>query len=265
MNGAAYLAQHAVSLAAFHTKASLKDSTTTCVTHNKPTAAQSISMLRPSMVAIVNVMKEFDRRCNAEDEMKQSAVDDIDTIRDELLHSLRTEAGRCVEMGLEAILENYNEWRATSSPSSEFVVGTFSRSSTLKLILERSLQLIDGQSTSQVKVVCSQSTPGGEGEHMASDLLNASWISDESFQQQLQQGRINLVVVGADCILPHGIVNKVGTAQLATICKASKVPILCCTDRWKLWEDEFPPPLEEIFELVSRDALDRVLLPPEKR
>ena len=55
VNGAAYLARKAVDLAAAHTQSGE-------LSEDELSIAQSISILRPSMVPIVNAMNEFDRR-----------------------------------------------------------------------------------------------------------------------------------------------------------------------------------------------------------
>lgn len=196
VNGAAFLAREALILAADHTTHDTDD------TDSKPSMALSIAMLRPSMVPIVNVMNEFDRRTKV--------GEDKEKVRDEILQSLDTEVERCVDLGAKHILRLHKQWQLKqSSCGSKFVIGTFSRSSTMKLILGRVLA-----QTTDVEVVCSQSTPGNEGELMASDIPHAMWL-----------------------------------------------PIVCCADRWKLWEDEYPPALEEIFELVPSKLLEHVLVP----
>ena len=98
---------------------------------------------------------------------------------------------------------------------------------------------------------------------MATDISGASWIPDKALIQRIKEGNINLIIIGADCILQNSqFVNKVGTLSLATCCKQSKVPIICFADRWKLWEDVYPPALEDIFELIpSSDIIDSVLIP----
>lgn len=250
----------------------------------QPSIALSIAMLRPSMVPIANAMEEFDRR------MQQHH--NVEEVKNDVLESLTSEGSKCVALGVENILSYYKEWEAlqsqkeggeyraydgdasSTSSSAEFVIGTFSRSSTMKLIIERfnqslsnmtNQQSASSQQISKLRVVCSQSTPGNEGELMANDIPKATWLTDQNFQQQIQKGYINLVIVGADCILQEGrgVVNKVGTAALAAVCKKSNVPIICCADKWKRWDDVYPPPLENIFELIPGDLLDRVLVPSD--
>ena len=249
VNGAAYLARQAVELAAAYTDTAADEHNVEDI-DGLPSTASSIAMLRPSMVPIVNVMNEFDRCMQLEQ--------NSDRVRDELLQSLDEEGKRCVDIGVEYILRYYKQCQSKSSASEKFVIGTFSRSSTMKLILERVLE----QAT--IQVLCSQSTPGDEGELTATtDVHNAKWLPDQSFLEQIEQGNINLLLVGADCILQDGkgVVNKIGTAALGACCKRCNVPIICCADRWKLWEDDYPPPLEDIFELVPSEQLDHVLVP----
>ena len=95
VNGAAFLARQAVTLAAAHTNTDADE-------HNaddsniKPSTALSIAMLRPSMVPIVNVMNEFDCRVQL--------IEDSSKVRDVLLQSLDEEGEKCVELGVETIL-----------------------------------------------------------------------------------------------------------------------------------------------------------------
>ena len=100
---------------------------------------------------------------------------------------------------------------------------------------------------------------------MANDVPNSTCVSDTTFCQLVKQGKIHLVIIGADCILSNqmGIVNKIGTAALAQVCKLSHVPIKCFSDRWKVWDDIYAPPLEDIFEVVPQELLDSVVVPLE--
>jgi translation initiation factor 2B subunit (eIF-2B alpha/beta/delta family) len=240
INGSAFLARKAVLLA-----------------NSWPTLAQSIAMLRPSMVPIVNAMKEFDER------VKDGF--DSETVKAELIHSLDYEAERCVNLAVDSIFNQY-QTQQYQSPSKDFVIGTFSRSSTLKLILERLLQSVkdinDAQASS-IRIVCSKSTPGDEGELMANDIPNACCLADNTFQQYVKDGMINIVIVGADCVLSNqlGIVNKIGTRELSQVCKQSNIPIKCFADRWKLWDDKYYPPLEGIFEVVPKELFDSIIVP----
>eukprot|EP00984_Skeletonema_dohrnii_P009440 scaffold3619_cov124-Skeletonema_dohrnii-CCMP3373.AAC.4 len=248
VNGAAYLARKAVDLAAAHTQSGE-------LSEDELSIAQSIAILRPSMVPIVNAMNEFDRR------IKHEGYGQIEQVKDELLKSLTDEGNRCVELGYELVM---NMYKAKAS-STEFVIGTFSRSSTLKSILQRIIESSDDVSA-KVRVVCSQSTPGDEGILMATDITGASYLSDEEFQQQVIDGKMDVVIVGADCVLSegNGVVNKVGSKVLASVCKQAGVPIISSADRWKLWSDIYCPPLEDIFELIPSELFDHVLVPKDE-
>eukprot|EP00569_Conticribra_weissflogii_P014378 CAMPEP_0171416862 /NCGR_PEP_ID=MMETSP0880-20121228/40312_1 /TAXON_ID=67004 /ORGANISM="Thalassiosira weissflogii, Strain CCMP1336" /LENGTH=474 /DNA_ID=CAMNT_0011935117 /DNA_START=160 /DNA_END=1584 /DNA_ORIENTATION=+ len=296
INGAASLARMAISLAAKYSDENCSLGgyiiATNDINHKKCSMALSIAMLRPSMVPIVNIMKEFEKRMQLETKKQD--------IEKDLLNSLSSDGLKCVELGVDAVMTRYNEWESMKQrqtentyTSKDFVVGTFSRSSTLKFIIEqltKKLEEIRKNSTdplseqftkklleikkystdpsktaSKIQIICSQSTPGDEGKLMAADIPDASWLSDDDFAHELRNGHINIVIVGADCILHEGrgVVNKVGTAGLASMCKKSDVPIICCADMWKLWDDIHPPPLEDIFELIPMDLFDRVLVPTD--
>eukprot|EP00980_Cylindrotheca_fusiformis_P024425 scaffold11900_cov90-Cylindrotheca_fusiformis.AAC.1 len=56
------------------------------------------------------------------------------------------------------------------------------------------------------------------------------------------------------------MVNKVGTRKLCEIARANSIPVLCCADRWKRWDDTFPPPLEiDLFEFVPMDLISDIV------
>ena len=72
--------------------------------------------------------------------------------------------------------------------------------------------------------------------------------------------------MGADCVLSevNGVVNKVGSKAVASVCKQAGVPIISSADRWKLWSDIHCPPLEDIFELIPSELFDHVLVPKDE-
>jgi translation initiation factor 2B subunit (eIF-2B alpha/beta/delta family) len=255
-NGAAFLARQAVALAAAHSGNAY--GAESC--DGQPSIAHSIAMLRPSMVPIVNVMNEFDRRMQTDP--------DSNGVGDYLRRSLDEEIGRCVDLGTDTILHYYSQWEINSPSATAFVVGTFSRSSTTKMILESILK--KQGSSNKVKILCSRSTPGNEGELMAADFPGAKWLHDQEFRECLKHGHIDVVLVGADCIFHggKGVVNKVGTESMAKCCKLGNIPIICCADTWKMWDDDYPPGLEDIFESFVSANLAHLLIPdsaPEAR
>ena len=214
------------------------------------------------MVPIVNAMKAYDDR---------TQVDGQSKVGEEILRSLELEVKRCVKLAVDTIIEDYKKFKASALPANasfeDFVIGTFSRSSTLKLILEQVQEVLQHSNNTQpssLQVVSSQSTPGDEGELMAKDIPGATWLDDTTFQRHIQEGKINLVIVGADCVLSDGVgvVNKIGTRALAKVCQSSNVPVKCFADRSKLWDDVYPPPLEEIFEFIPLELFECVVVPP---
>lgn len=197
--------------------------------------AQQIAMLRPSMAPIVNVMQEI-----------------IDNGKDAVtVESFLVELERSVQMGIQ----NLHAFQAERRDRT-LTIATFSRSGTLSKILKPFVQTCT--------ILCGQSTPGNEGELMAQDL-NVQWISDTELETQLASGKIDVLLIGSDCILPDQVVNKVGTRQLCEIAKKNKIPVFCCADRWKIWDDIFPPPLEDdLFELVPLELVTKLLVPHQQ-
>lgn len=96
--------------------------------------------------------------------------------------------------------------------------------------------LVDARKSGQLfKVICAESRPMCEGFLMARELC------DLGVETQVQTDAaaaytmkdVDLVLVGADCLTPLGLVNKVGTYCLALSAKARNVPFytLCGTEK----------------------------------
>ena len=202
-----------------------------------PGVAQYIPILRPTMVPIANAVH---------------AVIKYNQNASSVLQSLQEEAERCIQQSATAL-------EAVIATTEEPVIATFSRSSTILKIIQTVLE-----KHPNTKVICAKSIPGGEGELMAQDFgINAVCVEDEKLEKMLKSGtQVNAFVVGADCILPEtAVVNKVGTERMAKAAREGGVPSFCCSDRYKVWDDIFPPPLEEIFEVIPCDAFDQILVP----
>ena len=105
---------------------------------------------------------------------------------------------------------------------------------------------------------------------MAKDLNGngtntAVCVEDDELKDLVTEGKVDALLIGADCVLADGsaVANKVGTAKLASAARQSTCRVLCCTDRLKVWDDTFPPPLEtDLFEMVSVEDHDLKLLLP---
>jgi translation initiation factor 2B subunit (eIF-2B alpha/beta/delta family)/8-oxo-dGTP pyrophosphatase MutT (NUDIX family) len=204
--------------------------------HDWKTKARHIAMLRPSMVPITNAMQHV-----------------LENGRESVtMASLQQSIIQSVALGIQAIEELEN-----NKSNKKMTIGTFSRSGTLRLLLSPFLE--------RHTIVCGKSSPGNEGELMAQDLDGSTCMDDEELRAWLANGKIDLLVVGSDCILPQmdAMVNKVGTRELCRIATENHVPVFCCADRWKIWNDKFAPPLEaDLFELVPLQWITTMLIAP---
>jgi len=253
----------------------------TYVVEETPGADPAVmKFLRPSMVALVNVLQAMEPAASSSSSPSTSSSTTTTTA--ECLTplaactSLEHEATRAVDLAVERIMARIRQTGRCDTTTTDigssnkkngkqsFVIGALSRSSTLVSILKKLFQAFENDPQFQISVVCSQSSPGDEGILMAQDLGNgvACVVSDEEMVQKVKKNEIDLILVGCDCIMEHAIVNKVGTAALARAAQESTgCPVLCCSDRWKLWDDVFPAPLEPIFELIPRALFDEVIVP----
>lgn len=222
--------------------------------------ADCMLMMRPSMVAITNSLLRFKTLvAGSVEEMTDREGHPAAIVSDEL----QGEIDRAVQRASN-ILRSTFELRCrdpsgTRDPSDPLHVVVFSRSSTLVSILR---QL---GAESNVVVTCSKSTPGDEGVLMAQDLSNQSIrahvVEDGELLDPLwwRDHSVDAVLVGSDCILANTVNNKVGTKALAEAAHRSRVPVICCGDAFKAWDDIFPPPVEDMFEPVPRSLLQNVV------
>jgi translation initiation factor 2B subunit (eIF-2B alpha/beta/delta family) len=87
----------------------------------------------------------------------------------------------------------------------------------------------------QFEVICTEGRPNCEGFQMAQKLgesyLPVQLQIDSAAAYKMKE--VDLVFVGADCLSPLGLVNKVGTYGLALSARESKVPFyaLCGTEK----------------------------------
>jgi translation initiation factor 2B subunit (eIF-2B alpha/beta/delta family)/8-oxo-dGTP pyrophosphatase MutT (NUDIX family) len=230
-----------------------------------PQHAHWIPILRPTMVPIINAI-------NSLLNTKSSATDSTT-----ILQSMEYEMERCVQHAVRTLLhlaeqkekkkkKEDNEEKIYKVEKIPFTIATFSRSSTIQAIINHFRKRQPINSSLEISILCGKSTPGDEGILMASDI-QGTCIEDSVLYERISEGlEVDCVIVGADCILPDNVViNKIGTKALSDAATLGNVPIFCFSDRWKIWSDIFPPPLEqEIFELVPYDSFTRVLVPEEE-
>ena len=259
-NGAAVMAQNAVRLVA-----------------EQRADPSVLKMMRPSMVAITNAMEAL---INDDNDDKERMTPN------QVLDSMQRDAQASIDYAVQTIrpwiIEQQQQQQYRSSlleneDAEPYVIATHSRSSTVVAVLQRLMLLgeeNDDNNGYNVRILCGKSTPGDEGELMARHDLaeyGAVCVDDEDLRQAVRQGAVHLLLTGCDCLTEKDVINKVGTLDLATIAhdaattgeKPTKV--VCCVDRWKMFDDIFPPPLEDIFECVPRELFDSILLPPPSK
>src|SRR5688572_5998810 len=87
-----------------------------------------------------------------------------------------------------------------------------------------------------IDVCCSESRPACEGIAMAAALLDAGvsvhLYSDAGLSAAIPGA--SALLVGADAVSAHGFINKVGTAALTALARASGVPVLVLAGKEKI-------------------------------
>jgi len=255
-NGAAVMAQNAVRLVA-----------------EQRADPSVLKMMRPSMVAITNAMEAL-------------VIDNKERMTpNQVLESMQRDAQASIDYAVQTIrpwiIDHHHQQQRRSGlleneDAEPYVIATHSRSSTVVAVLQ---QLLLGENDDyngyNIRILCGKSTPGDEGELMARHDLaeyGAVCVDDEDLRQAIRQKAVHLLLTGCDCLTEKDVINKVGTLDLATIAhdaatttNEKPTKVVCCVDRWKMFDDIFPPPLEDIFECVPRELFDSILLPPPSK
>lgn len=167
-----------------------------------------------------------------------AALDDVDHLAD-----ARREVARTAEGFRGSVDERTRRVgrRAARGLPSEGVVMTFSSSSTVRAAL------LDGERRGALRVICLESRPVCEGQAVARTLAAAGipvTFAVDAGAERLLPG-CSAVLLGADSIGDHGIVNKIGSAQLTRSARAHGVPVWVLADRTKLLPPGFPQPLDD--------------------
>ena len=151
---------------------------------------------------------------------------------------------------------------------------TLSNSSTVRAGLLRAVD------EGALEAVCLESRPLDEGMRLASALSQAGvevTVAVDAAAAALIDG-CRAVVLGADSVGDHGVVNKIGSVAVARCAQAVGVPVWVVTDRTKFLPVGFPQPLDDdrpgdevgrppgpvsvwnrYFELLPYDLVDRVV------
>ena len=110
------------------------------------------------------------------------------------------------------------------------------------------------------RVVCMLSEPGGEGRRTAealADVVETVEVLDD--HQALADLPADAVVVGADAVTPHGVVNKVGTRALASAARDKGIPRYAVAGETKLVGDEVP--IRDPFESAPLELFTAIVTP----
>jgi translation initiation factor eIF-2B subunit delta len=102
-----------------------------------------------------------------------------------------------------------------------------------------------------IEVICPESRPLCEGLRTAKELgkkgIRVRIVVDSAAPSLM--GDCDVVIVGADAILPEGVVNKIGTYALALAAREQKVPfyVLAGTEKF------LPPPFAQALRIEEKD------------
>jgi translation initiation factor 2B subunit (eIF-2B alpha/beta/delta family) len=111
------------------------------------------------------------------------------------------------------------------------VVLVYSRSSTV----ERALLLAAAEGK-RFTVLCPEARPNMEGRILARNLARAG-IPVDAFVDAAAfsvASRADMLLLGADALVPVGLINKVGTSGLALLAQGAGVPVYCVAGRTKM-------------------------------
>jgi translation initiation factor eIF-2B subunit delta len=175
---------------------------------------------QPAMAPIVNLVQAA---------LAAGAAHVPDTCRDFLARA--EQAGQAVAEEAVALIRD------------GMVVLTHSSSSTVLRAL-----LAARASGRRFQVICTESRPLLEGVSLARKLAAAGipvrLIVDAAACSMLSQ--TDLVLVGADAVSSHGLVNKIGTAALALAAKTLGVPVYALASADKFLSDDYHAPAQEL-------------------
>ena len=196
---------------------------------------------RPSMLVIANQMRHLNTRIVA---LPQQALSDVRT-------------------SVQTICQNLIDEHALTIKKTMFnMLDLIVEGETLLVHSDSSLirQILSAAAGKNVRVVVTESRPGGEAQSLARLLYDkqipVSMVCDS--QCMLAMEYADRVMVGADSVAADGsIINKVGTHPLALAAAASNRPLYVVADMLK-YSDLAPSaiPLEQIVSHSEPDKLD---------
>lgn len=118
---------------------------------------------------------------------------------------------------------------------------TLSNSSTVRAAL------LGAASDLNPTVICLESRPVSEGRQLASQLAHGGVrviFAVDAAAACLVDGA-ELVLLGADSVGDHGVVNKIGSRLVTELARVRRVPVYVLVDRTKLLPPGFPQPVHD--------------------
>ncbi len=111
------------------------------------------------------------------------------------------------------------------------VVLVYSRSSTVEAAL-----LAAGAEGKRFTVICPEARPAMEGRILARRLAEAGIAVTACVDAAAFSAfpSVDLVLIGADALVPIGLINKVGTSGLVLLASSAGVPVYCAAGRLKM-------------------------------
>lgn len=156
------------------------------------------------------------------------------------------------DLALETISREYSEILSAGD-----TVMTISASSAI----ERLLMQANNESMALI-VYVPESRPMYEGRMMAKRLaennVKTTLIADSAMFHYLSE--CTKIIVGADRVIPEGVVNKIGTYGLAIAARELKKPFYCVCERMK-----FIPNIIPVEKLIVLHATEQLLKPKRER
>jgi len=157
-----------------------------------------------------------------------------------------------VRLGLDTIRRVSNEYSALSQQAGALAVESslaiFPHEATVVTVsfssaVAKSLVLAHNQGYT-LKVICLESRPSLEGRLLAASLgevgLEVVLVVDANCMSEVR--RADLVMCGADSMGVYGIVNKIGTGNLAATAHAFGIPGYVIGDTSKIWPETLGGP-----------------------
>lgn len=113
------------------------------------------------------------------------------------------------------------------------------------------------------QVYLTESRPLFQGRKTAAELrkagISATMFVDSAINLVLSRDgdkKANMVFLGADALLPKGIINKIGSGTIARIAHDEKTPLYIIADSWKFTKAKIAieqRPLNEVWDLAPKN------------